>query len=165
MSDVAIEKLPPVGMISLRGELSVLGPAVEEITGCALPEMRMSTRAGDATTIWMSPDELLIVCDHGAARDLAARLTEALAEEFATVSVVSDARQMFEVRGAGAETLLQKIMPVDFDRMRPQEVRRTRMAQIPAAVWRHGGGFRLVCFRSVADYAMDLLETSRPVGG
>ena len=165
MSDVAIEKLPPVGMISLRGELSILGPAVEAATGCPLPEMRMSTRTEAATVLWMSPDELLVVCDHGAARDLAARLTEALAEEFATVCVVSDARQMFEVRGAGAERLLQKIMPVDFDRMRPSEVRRTRMAQIPAALWRHGEGFRLVCFRSVADYAMDLLETSRPVGG
>ena len=128
MSDVTIEKLPPVGMISLRGDLSSLSPAVEAVTGCALPEMRMSKRTGAATVLWMSPDELLVVCDHGAARDLAARLTEALAEEFATVCVVSDARQMFEVRGAGAERLLQKIMPVDFDRMRPQEVRRTRMA-------------------------------------
>lgn len=165
MSDISISTLPPVGMISLRGDMSALTLAVTAVTGCAAPKQRLSTRSGDVTAMWMAPDEMLIVCDHPAAMGVAARLGAELTGVFATVSIVSDARQVFDVRGTGAALLLSRLMPVDFERLGPTEVRRTRMAQIPAAIWRHSDGFHLICFRSVADYARDLLEGARPVGG
>lgn len=165
MSDVSIRPLPPVGMITLRGDLAVLNAAVTDVTGCAAPGQRMSTRSGDVTSIWMSPDELLIVCDFGAAKGVAARLGAELSGAFATIVIVSDARRVFDVRGAGAEDVLRKLMPVDFARLGATEVRRTRMAQIPAALWRHSDGFHLMCFRSVAGYAEDLLRNALPSGG
>lgn len=165
MSDVSIRALPPVGMISLRGDMAVLAPTVTTVTGCAGPERRMSTRSGDVTAMWMSPDEMLLVCDYDAAAETAARLTTDLGDAFATVAIVSDARQVFDVDGDGAVDVLAKLMPVDFGTLGATEVRRTRMAQIPAAIWRHSSGFHLICFRSVADYAKDLLENARPIGG
>ncbi|WP_179379988.1 sarcosine oxidase subunit gamma [Jannaschia marina] len=165
MSDISIEALPPVGMIALRGEMGSLGRAVEAVTDCAPPEQRMSTRSGDVTVMWMAPDEMLIVCDHGAAGALAQKLTAQLSDVFATVVEVSDARQVFDLTGADVEALLSKLMPVDFDRLGATEVRRTRMAQVPAALWRHSGGYHVMCFRSVAGYAMRLMEDARPVGG
>lgn len=165
MSDISISVLPPVGMIALRGDMSSLTSIVSAVTGCPAPGRRLSTRSGNVTAMWMAPDEMLIVCDHSAAMEIAARLNAELAGSFATVSIVSDARQVFDIRGTGVEGLLARLMPVDFDRLGPTEVRRTRMAQIPAAIWRHSDGFHLICFRSVAGYARDLLEGARPVGG
>ena len=36
--------------------------------------------------------------------------------------------------------------------------------QVAAAVWRHGDGYRLFCFRSVARYVMGLLQHSAQPG-
>ncbi|CTQ50656.1 sarcosine oxidase subunit gamma [Jannaschia donghaensis] len=165
MSDLSIHALPPVGMITLRGAMPVLTKAVTAVTGCDAPAMRMSTRAGDVTAMWMEPDEMMVVCTYDGANEMAGRLRVEMADDFATVAVVSDARQIFEINGTGGETLLAKLMPVDFAKLGATEVRRTRMAQIPAAVWRNSDGFQVMCFRSVADYATDLLHTVAPVGG
>jgi len=50
------------------------------------------------------------------------------------------------------------------DRMEPDELRRTRIAQVAGAFWREGDGFTLVCFRSVAGYVMGLLTHSAQPG-
>lgn len=163
MSEVTIEALPPLGMITLRGDLDVLGRALDAIGGPKIPAARMRTEAQGRGCLWMSPDELLLTCAYEEAPDLAEKLTEALAGEFATVAVVSDARAVFALEG-DAVAVLSRLMPVDFDRLDAAEVRRTRMAQIPAAIWREGGGWRLVCFSSVAVYAEGLLRNAAPVG-
>ena len=163
MSEVTVRALPPMGMVTLRGALDTLAPAVEAETGCARPAQRLSSAADGVRAMWMSPDELMLVCDHGGAADLAARLTERLGDAFATVAVVSDARVVFELTGPGAIPALASLMPVDFDRLDPSEVRRTRMAQVPAAIWREGAAWRVMCFRSVAHYAEALLRGAVPV--
>jgi sarcosine oxidase subunit gamma len=53
---------------------------------------------------------------------------------------------------------------VDFDKLEPGELRRTRAAQVAAAMWQQDGGFTLVCFRSVAAYVMGLLTHSAQPG-
>ncbi|SDZ39791.1 sarcosine oxidase subunit gamma [Jannaschia faecimaris] len=165
MSDISIAALPPMGMITLRGDIDKLNCAVEMVTGCDAPARRMSTRSGDITSMWMSPDELLVVCGYKAAQDIARRIDAELSNDFATVSIVSDARQVYDIKGFGCEDLLAALMPVDFVRLGATEVRRTRMAQIPAAIWRHSDGFHLICFRSVAEYARDLLENAKLARG
>ena len=46
------------------------------------------------------------------------------------------------------------------------ELRRTRAAQVAAALWRSGPDeISLVCFRSVAGYMMGLLEVASRKGG
>ncbi|UWQ20512.1 sarcosine oxidase subunit gamma [Jannaschia sp. W003] len=154
MSDVRIERRTGVGMVTLRGDLGLLCGAI----GCAVPGQRLSVRESGEHVLWMSPDELLLICDDAPAR--AAALAKALADEFATVADVSDARAVFDVEGRDAAATLAKLMPVDFARLDPAEVRRTRMAQVPAALWRKGEGWRVVCFRSVADYAHALLRNA-----
>lgn len=158
MSDVSVAPAGPVGMVTLRGDLADLAGPVRNVTGCALPERRMMTRAGDRAVLWMSRDELLVTCGFDEAAELAARLEAALGDAFATAAVVSDARAAFDVTGSGARRVLAKLCPVDFERLAPEEVRRTRMAQVAAALWRHGDGWRVVCFRSVERYAEALLR-------
>ena len=94
----------------------------------------------------------------------AARLEAALEGEFASVAVVSDARALIRVSGAQARDVLAKLMPVDFATLEPGELRRSRAAQVAAAVWQQDGGYTLVSFRSVAGYVMGLLSHSAQAG-
>lgn len=164
---VTIREAGLQGMITLRGDLGdkTLAKAVKAATGCALPDQRKVTRKGDCAAAWMSPDELLILCPHAAAPDMAAALSDACAGLFATIATVSDARAVFMLDGKLWRDALAKLCPVDFGAMTEGDIRRTRAAQVAAAIWVTGpDSATLICFRSVAQYMFDLLSTAAAPG-
>jgi len=137
------------GMITLRGDLSAgwMAQALTAATGCAIPAQRRVERTGDMAIAWMSYDELLILCDYAAASALAAKLSEMLSGQFATVANLSDARAVFTVTGAQAGDVLAKLCPVDFSTLTTGDIRRTRAAQVAAAIWVSGPQeMTVVCF-------------------
>ncbi|MCL1627942.1 sarcosine oxidase subunit gamma [Roseibaca sp. V10] len=153
------------GMITLRGDLSAMAGAVKDATGCAVPALRRVEASDGKAVAWMSPDELLILCDYADAPGLAASLARALEGQFATVANVSDARAVFTLTGAQTGDALAKLCPVDFGTLRTGDIRRTRAAQVAAAIWVSGEGeMTLVCFRSVAQYMFDLLSRAAAPG-
>lgn len=179
MSDLAISALPGArfegfatvaeaglqGMITLRGDLGAVAKALSDVTGCSLPATRKITQAGANALAWMSPDEVLILCPHDAAPAMEARLREALAGAFATVATVSDARAVFTVTGPAWRDALAKLCPVDFATLEVGDIRRTRAAQVAAAVLVTGPEeARVICFRSVAQYMFDLLSVAASKG-
>lgn len=156
-----------IGMIALRGDLAAPGfaAAVMEAAGCAVPAQRRLVEGGAWSACWMSPDELLLVGPYAAAPDVAAKLTAALEGQHALAVDVSDARASFTVGGPKAAEVLMKLAPVDFAALAEGEVRRTRLAQIAAALWKsEPDAYRVVCFRSVAAYAFGLLENAARPG-
>lgn len=158
-----------VGMITLRGDFAGKGfaAAIKKVAGAAVPGQRAVVAAGDLLLAWMSPDELLLVLPYDRAAETATALDTALAGQHALVQNVSDARAVFDVSGAHAREVLGKLMPVDLS---PGEfglgmIRRSRMAQVPAAIWMTGeSAFRVVVFRSVARYAFDVLGAAAAQG-
>jgi len=165
---VSVAEAGPRGMITLRGDLSLpaLGPALAQETGARLPGQRQVTRGAGGALAWMSPDELLILTDPARAPAMTKALEAALAGAFVTLADVSDARAVFTMTGAQSCDMLAKICPVDFATFHPGEIRRTRAAQIAAALIRDGADdFTLICFRSVARYMADLLTTVAAPGG
>lgn len=155
------------GMITLRGDLgsATVAQAVRAATGCAVPEQRRMTRDGDYTVAWMSPDEVLILCPYAATGDTVARLAQALTGEFASVVAVSDARAVFNVTGASWRDALAKVCPVDFSAVQKGDIRRTRAAQVAAAILVTGQDeATVICFRSVAQYVFDLLALAAAPG-
>ncbi|MEM9798307.1 MAG: sarcosine oxidase subunit gamma family protein [Pseudomonadota bacterium] len=160
MADLTISSVTDLGMITLRGDLEVLGRQTRAFAGCAAPEQRMSTASDGRRLLWMSPDELLLTCPAAESKTMVASLRAAFGDGFATVVEVGDARAVFDLAGADVPGMLAKLMPVDFDRMAETEIRRSRLAQVPAAIWREGAVWRLVCFRSVARYAEALLRNA-----
>jgi sarcosine oxidase subunit gamma len=156
-----IERLAPMGMVTLRGDLSApeLSAAIRAELGCDMPDVRRITTGADGQAAWMSPDELLLFVESPRAPALADRL-DGLKGGFFTAADVSGARVVFSVSGAGARDVLAKACPVDFADFPVGSFRRTRAAQVAAAIWRaENGGFMLTCMRSVADYAETLLHT------
>lgn len=155
------------GMITVRGDLSsaAMKKAVKAAAGTAVPARRRIVLNGERGAAWMSPDELLVLVPYGEAQAAVKALQEALAGEHHLVADVSDARAVFTIRGARAHEALMKLCPVDFATLADGEVRRTRAAQVAAALWKSGPDeFTLVSFRSVAAYVMGLLEVSARTG-
>ena len=153
------------GMITLRGDLgsAKVKKAVKDTTGQDVPALR-TINAGDSGAVaWMSPDELLVMVAYEQVNDTLAKIESALAGEHFLAVNVSDARAMFRVSGSGAHVreVVAKLCPVDMTpgTFEPGMFRRTRMAQIPAAIWMPDGEtVQIVCFRSVAEYTFNLLR-------
>ncbi|MFY0691119.1 MAG: sarcosine oxidase subunit gamma [Paracoccaceae bacterium] len=164
-----IEEAGLRGMITLRGDLSsqAVAAAVKDVSGLDVPGQRACLSRKDHAVAWMSPDELLIMTPYADAPAATAQLAERLSGEHALAVNVSDARAVFSIRGKGAREVLAKLAPVDLaeDRFGPGQLRRTRLAQVPAAFWmRAPDRFELICFRSVAQYVFDLLKTASSPG-
>lgn len=156
------------GMITLRGDLgsAKLAAAVKEATGATVPGVRRIETGATGRAAWMSPDELLLIVDYKQVGSVVTWLEGALDGEFATAADVSDARAMVTIKGPLAMDMLAKVCPVDFADFAVGEVRRTRAAQVAAALWRDDeNDWSLVCFRSVGIYVWDMLATVSKPGG
>ncbi|MEB8388470.1 sarcosine oxidase subunit gamma [Rhodobacteraceae bacterium KMM 6894] len=160
------------GMITLRGDLSgkKLIDAAKSAGGTNVPEKGHITLSGAHGIAWMSPDELLILTPYDEVDARLDGITEKLAGTHHLAVNVSDARAIFAVSGKDAlvREALSKLCPVNFsaDAFAHGQFRRTRMAQVPAAVWLpQPGEARVICFRSVAQYAFDLLKGATAEGG
>jgi sarcosine oxidase, subunit gamma len=167
---VSVERCDPLGMITLRGDpgSAAVLEAVRACVGQEVPGQRGIAVDGARGVAWMSPDELLLLVPHDEVAEAVAALQAGLEGEFALVADVSDARAVFRLKGAPVRDVLAKLCPVDFapDAFGPGQIRRTRAAQVAAALWFSGTDeVTLVCFRSVAEYMFDLLTTAARPGG
>lgn len=161
----SIREIGPLGMITLRAKgVKALDKAVKAVTGTKLPAQRRIEVNGDRACGWMSPDEYLLIVPYAEVAASLASLAKALAGEHHLAVDVSDARAVFRIEGEKASQVLRKLSPVDFETLEPGELRRSRAAQVAAAMWQQDGGFTLVCFRSVAAYVMGLLTHSAQPG-
>lgn len=163
---VSVQEAGLRGMVTIRCDLASpkLAAAVEEL-GLNVPAQRKVESAGEMALAWMSPDELLLMAPHERAEEVAQQLAQALQGEFATIANVSDARAVFTLEGAALRDALAKLCPVDFGTLGPGDIRRTRAAQIAAAIWFEAEDrATLVCFRSVAQYMFDLLSAAAAPG-
>ncbi|MEP2641753.1 sarcosine oxidase subunit gamma family protein [Roseobacter sp.] len=164
-----IAKAPLQGMITLRADLSDPG-VVAAITGAVpadMPGPREMGLAGPVGLGWMSPDEMLVLCPHDDVPSVLAALKTALQQTHALAVNVSDARASFTVQGPHARDVMAKLCPVDLApaAFGPGMFRRTRMAQVPAAFWMPApDAFQVVCFRSQAQYAFDVLTAASQPG-
>ncbi|WP_147113632.1 sarcosine oxidase subunit gamma [Tateyamaria sp. syn59] len=157
------------GMITLRGDLS--DPAIRSAaTGVAavdMPDQGQAQCTDDRGLCWMSPDELLVLCPYDEVAANIEKMQTALKGIHSLCFNVSDARAVFDLSGPNARDVLAKLVPVDLapERFTKGMFRRTRMAQVPAAFWLHDTDhFRIICFRSQAQYVYDLLKTASACG-
>lgn len=158
----------PLGQIALRGDLSsdALRAAVTDLTGRPVPEPLRIEGTSERGAAWMSPDELLLFLPREEVAPALASLGQALEGSHHLAMDVSDLRVCIALDGAGAREVLAKLSPADLhpDAFGPGAFRRTRLGQVAAGIWLEGPGARVVCFRSVADYALALLRQSAADG-
>lgn len=166
---ISVREMPAQGMIALRGDLAMpqLRDAATDVAGLEMPARRAAQWEGAHGLLWMAPDELLLLCPYDDVPGTLASLEQQLAGAHALVTDVSDARVMFELRGGGLRDVLAKLTPADMSAtaLAPGELRRTRLAQVPAGFWlKSETSAQLICFRSVARYVFDLLKGAAQPG-
>lgn len=158
----AIREMGPMGMITLRAKADAAGlqAATSACCGTDVPKTRQILQRDDRAAAWMCPDEYLLILPYSQTEDALQVIAKHMQGAHHLAVTVSDARAMFRIDGAQADAVLAKLAPVDLVTFPPGEMRRTRIAQVPAAFWRDADGFTLVCFRSVARYVFDVLASS-----
>lgn len=164
-----VDELGLRGMITIRGDLSAakVKKAAVNAAGTEMPGLREVRFAGENALAWMSPDELLAMVPYGDVDTVLAGIDKALSGEHYLAVNVSDARAVFRVSGTGVREVVAKLSPVDMsaDAFTPGMIRRTRMAQVPAAFWiEDDGSATIICFRSVAEYVFNLLKGAAAPG-
>ncbi|WP_298842703.1 sarcosine oxidase subunit gamma [uncultured Roseobacter sp.] len=157
------------GMVTLRGDLSApaVGKAVKSVTGMAVPGAGTFAQKDGVALCWMSPDELLVLCDYGSAEGIVQAFDAASGKAHLLAVNVSDARASFQVSGEHARDVMAKLCPVDLapGAFGTGMFRRTRLAQVAAAIWMPSDdSFQLICFRSQAQYVFDLLSIAAQPG-
>jgi sarcosine oxidase, subunit gamma len=175
---IAIEALPPTGMITLRADLAApeVADAVRAATGHALPARRRVAGGLGGGAGWMAPDELLLHVPYAEAPERTAALEAALAGHHHLAACVSDARAGFRLTGPSAREVLASGAPVDLhpEAFGPGDLRRTRLGQVAAAFWMPDPQpdaqpvgaeiFELVVFRSVAGFVHEWLRQAAAPG-
>lgn len=166
---VAVKDMGLQGMITIRGDLSgkALAQVCKKITGADLPGPGKAIVEGQYGLCWMSPDEVLMLVPYGDARNAVAKIDGAMAGRHYLAVNVSDARALIRVEGPFTREVMAKLAPVDLhpDAFGVGDFRRSRLGQVAAAFWLvEEEVFQVICFRSVAEYAFDLLSASATAG-
>lgn len=162
---VSVTRIEGPALLTLRGDAAVLGAALAAL-GLPAPEQRQLRWQDGQGVGWMSPDDRLLLIPRGQLAQVRATLQGVLAGRHHLLVEITEGRAMLHLQGSRLREVLAKACPVDLapSRFEPGELRRTRAAQIPVAFWLDSGTeARLICMRSVADYAVQLFTTlARP---
>lgn len=159
---VKVSEKMTTGMLTVRGEFrsSKFKTSFAKAVGTKLPKDREVILAKN-NVAWMSPDELLILCDYADVSSLSQNLQMELKDQHHMLVNVSDARALFEISGSGIREVIAKLAPVNIATLEIGEIRRTRFSQIAVAFWLTSEtSVSVICFSSVADYMFNLLKTS-----
>lgn len=153
---VALREVPFLTMVSVRAEpRSTAAAAIGEVLGGPLPDrVGSTTTAGEHTTLWLGPDEWLVVST-APAGPLAARLSVALGYARGDIVDVSANRTTLELSGPSARAVLEKGCPTD---LYPATFGigaavTTTLGPVPLLLWRSGEEtWRLLPRSSFAEY-------------
>lgn len=113
---VVLSERPGRGQIDLRGEAEDTGflGAVEQAIGFALPlEAGTTASGGEATALWLGPNEWLVVTPPDGQGAAAEALRAALKDLWAAVTDVSGSRAVIGLSGRHAREVLMKGCSLD----------------------------------------------------
>ena len=166
---IRAEEAGLTGMVTVRCDLGLpaLGATLTDLVGAGLPEVRTVSRGERGRVVWMSPDELLVLCEPARADEVVEKLEARLAGEHHMVVDVSHARVVFRLSGRRVPEVLAKGAPVDLrDAAFPVgAARRTHLGEIAVGFWRTSDeSWEIVCFRSVAHHLADWLAAASVEG-
>ena len=106
-----------VGVLNLRGNPNdpAFVSALQQTLGMSLPVAACTTIAkGDVRTVWVGPDEWLVITPAGQEHALAERLRQALSGQHHAVTDVSSGLFLVDLQGPQARDTLAQGCPMDF---------------------------------------------------
>ncbi|AJW99814.1 sarcosine oxidase, gamma subunit [Burkholderia gladioli] len=135
-----LAEIPLHGLIRIQGDgkASKLKASIEAALGVALPLPERSTVNGTTRLVWVGPNEWLVLCALKDEETILQNLTSSLANQFAAVTLVSDARVSFLASGSEAVVFLAKGCGIDVNvaAFPVDAAVTTRFASLPAMLLR-----------------------------
>ena len=114
---VRLAELPGRALINLRGDIAdaAFVAAVKKAVGVEPPAKAgtVNSRSGGPDILWLGPNEWLVSGETGTEQAMVAKLTKALAGQFAAVTDISESRAVIRLGGARARDVLAKGCPLD----------------------------------------------------
>jgi sarcosine oxidase subunit gamma len=162
---VCLREAKLLGHLNLRGNSNntEFKEGVEKVLGLTLPLAPCtSAQNDDATIMWLSPDEWLIIVEGGREETIEATLRESITGHFA-VSDISGGQTILEISGPDCIKVLQKSTGYDFHlkQFPVGKVIGTAFAKSSTHIRRTGEySFQLIVRRSFADYFWLWLQQS-----
>jgi sarcosine oxidase subunit gamma len=153
---VNMSEVPCLGMVSLRVDpASPAAARVALVLGAPLPAACGEvTSAGPQHTLWLGPDEWLVVTDADRVA-LTDQLEAAVGADPGLALDVSANRTILELSGPQARAVLEKGCPVDLHprSFGPGRAVATTLARVPVLLWQTDDNrYRLLPRSSFADY-------------
>ncbi|WP_075360575.1 sarcosine oxidase subunit gamma [Caballeronia sordidicola] len=155
-----LSELPLHGIIRVQGDAK--DPAFQAALRTALcMELPASERVSamrEARLAWAGPNEWLYFCSLSTEKETLVTLKQTLADQFATVTHISDSRVSFIVTGPDAPNFLSKGCGIDLysTSFEPGKVVTTRFAGLPAMLMRRSGDVYVIYFDvASAGYVLD----------
>jgi sarcosine oxidase subunit gamma len=169
---VYLSELPFLGYINLRGnpaDRAFVG-RTQQCLGTPLP-FRPNTISQNEilTTLWLGPDEWLVVIQQSRAKQIAVALSEALRTLHVAVTDLSDGQTLLCLSGRNAQDVLQSGCSLDFhlDVFKKGYCAQTLFAKAAVILWRSddASSFFLIVRRSFAEYlALWVQDAADPWG-
>ena len=150
-TETTIESVENTAIVSLRLGKTAVDAAAERLS-LALP---LRTDGGDPQSIWIGPDQWLLVSRSQSACSLIDTCRDALTDQLFIAADQSAALVPLRIAGDGARHLLASGCGIDVrtSRLKPGECRRTRLAQVPAVIVVSGDDqFDVYVERGYAEY-------------
>jgi sarcosine oxidase subunit gamma len=168
---VALRELPFLTMVALRVEPgSPASDRVAAVLGEPLPQVCGAVASGGGhATLWLGPDEWLVVSETTEPEALLAALRDAVAGDRGAVVDVSANRTTLELSGPAARETLEKSCPADLHprAFGPGTAVATTLGPVPVLLWQTGEAtYRVLPRSSFADYtARWLLDATTEYAG
>ena len=162
-SGVEIRPIARLAQVSLRADATdpALARGLGDAIGAALPTTPgtvASTPDGERHTLWLGPDEWLIIGPEGSAASIESAIHTANEKAFVTTVDVSANRVGIGVAGPAARELLGFGCSIDLDppALGPGRCAQTLLARAAVIVWQTAGGedptYRILVRPSFAGY-------------
>jgi sarcosine oxidase subunit gamma len=164
-SSPLLRQLPPAARLVLRGGPDVLAAAADALALQRSETPCRAVRNGDRATLWLGPDERLLLGPADAAQEIHGLLQRALAGMPHSLVEISHAQTAFELSGTRAAAALNIGCPLDLDPASfPIDMcTRTVFAKAQIVLWRTGPEmFRVETARSFVPYVTKILTLGQP---
>ena len=156
----------PQALISVQAD-GQAGPAIDAVLGVPLPAMSGTFLRAAATgmsfdVLQPGPREWLLRLPADLEPALLARLQASVADLHAAVTRLSDAYEVFELRGRDAAAVLALGCPLDLESLLASACARSLLARAPVLIapLPNSEGFEIWVERSHAPYLRQWLETA-----
>ena len=156
-----IRLTPRAARFVFRGSAEAAARVGERFGAMPSPSPRRASEAGGRATLWLGPDEWLLIAEGEPPGGLGEDIEAALGDLPHSLVDVSQRQIGLELTGAAAARVLSAGCPLDLDErsFANGDAMRTMLAKAEVVLWRRGPlRFHLEVWRSFADYAVAFLS-------